>query len=734
LNDSNPGKYIFSWYNGTAWTNSSAASYSNGQEVSVIKTIAVDTGVLNWTWYFNDSVGNLNQTYIWGVSLVQDNAAGLAISCEAGGPYQQGAEVLVQGNVSNSTSVISNNTVILGITNISGQVIISNVTTSSLGTFQSSFSGLSAGAYILNTSVTNQGFTQTCADSFQIGGRASLVLGKTVSLSSLTNESASYDIILNVINIGLSDAIDVILTDSDSNESPYDLSIVYTNSSTVRSYTKSFERNSSTYELNISIASLNATDSYSGEEIMANSSQIVIVVPSYENQELILIKNVYYNSENSTYVNYTVSVDIINSGGADLRSIVLIDSDLGLSESISLPIGENYSYNNFVLVEKAASNTNKLFTRASAITNGTTYQSNQIRVRIPGYGGPADAIVNAPASVTESISFDTTITVENQNLDIGQDFVIDYWITNDEETANYSSGQQTIYVAASGSSSFIAQLTAPSSAGNYRLNALVSWAGGSATAYDSFAVTATNEEEEEEPTGGGGSALVITGNVLNEIVCDSPYIRHGVECCLDTNINKICDSDENVQITSASAGGNKDGLIRSNQTETKTEASVFSFISKQVKAITSVNHLPWLLLIILVALLIFARDKLLYLFKTISTKAYLVFESFKNFILSLTNRYGFWKKKNPGLMTNLYGIKVYSSLGECLGKVKEIYLENSGQNVCGYMVKLRRKLAILVGRKFALIKHDAVMSIGEVMILKKDITYFEDADNFVRDS
>jgi len=29
------------------------------------------------------------------------------------------------------------------------------------------------------------------------------------------------------------------------------------------------------------------------------------------------------------------------------------------------------------------------------------------------------------------------------------------------------------------------------------------------------------------------------------ITCEKPYIRHGAECCLDKNNNKICDSDEN---------------------------------------------------------------------------------------------------------------------------------------------------------------------------------------------
>jgi len=39
---------------------------------------------------------------------------------------------------------------------------------------------------------------------------------------------------------------------------------------------------------------------------------------------------------------------------------------------------------------------------------------------------------------------------------------------------------------------------------------------------------------------GGGS---ITGKAT-EIICNSPYIRHGAECCLDANNNSICDVDE----------------------------------------------------------------------------------------------------------------------------------------------------------------------------------------------
>ncbi|MBU1854065.1 MAG: LamG domain-containing protein, partial [Candidatus Omnitrophica bacterium] len=69
LNDSNPDKYVFSWYNTTDWLNDTAASYTDGEEISVTKQINASSGTINWTWYFNDTAGNLNQTEVWSVTL-----------------------------------------------------------------------------------------------------------------------------------------------------------------------------------------------------------------------------------------------------------------------------------------------------------------------------------------------------------------------------------------------------------------------------------------------------------------------------------------------------------------------------------------------------------------------------------------------------------------------------------------------------------------------------------------
>jgi hypothetical protein len=70
VTEENPDKYVFSWYNGTIWGNDTPASYSNGQELNVTKTINIESGDINWTWYFNDTAGNTNQSDIWSITII----------------------------------------------------------------------------------------------------------------------------------------------------------------------------------------------------------------------------------------------------------------------------------------------------------------------------------------------------------------------------------------------------------------------------------------------------------------------------------------------------------------------------------------------------------------------------------------------------------------------------------------------------------------------------------------
>ena len=378
-----------------------------------------------------------------------------------------------------------------------------------IGNLTGFMEGNLSGFYFGNISGYNEGYNI----GFIAGSNnsASFVLDKIASLYELTNDSIIYNITLRVINKG-GNASSVFLTDEDSDLSPYDLGNISSGGVVERSYLKSFERNSTTYYYLFDQANVSGIDSSSGGEVEANSNGLNLTIPSKSvNQQLSLVKNIYYKSENSTSVNYTVSFEVINSGGVDLTGILINDQDLELSTSISLNRSQAYNYSNSLIINKAASNLEYDFYKTTATVNSVQYDSNKINIIIPGYGGPADTIVYAPSSVNLSTSFDTTINIINQNPDIGQNFIADYWITNVAETINYSAGQQTIYVPALGSTNLTATLTSPNLLGNYRFRALVSYIGGPDTAFDTFVVSNTSEVEEESGdnegdgvSGGGG--------------------------------------------------------------------------------------------------------------------------------------------------------------------------------------------------------------------------------------
>jgi hypothetical protein len=263
---------------------------------------------------------------------------------------------------------------------------------------------------------------------------AALMLDKIVNLHNMTNDSISYNITLKLTNKGTSDASSSNITDTDSNDSPYSIGTIDALQTISRSYIKSYARNTTTYQVGLALARSQAIDSLTSTGIDANSTQMNITVPStQEGQQITLIKNAYFNSENTTTVNYTISLQLINSGGVNLNSITLLDSDLGLNTLIDLNTTALYNYSSSMILEKEATNREQLFVKSTATVNTITYESNQIRISIPGYGGPADTIVYAPEFVNASTSFDTIISIINQNPDMGQNFIVDYWITNASE-------------------------------------------------------------------------------------------------------------------------------------------------------------------------------------------------------------------------------------------------------------------------------------------------------------
>ncbi len=67
LTDDIAGGYqVFSFYNGTDWYNDTAQTWSTPEELQEIRTVTATRGqTIQWYWWFNDSIGNSNQTDTW---------------------------------------------------------------------------------------------------------------------------------------------------------------------------------------------------------------------------------------------------------------------------------------------------------------------------------------------------------------------------------------------------------------------------------------------------------------------------------------------------------------------------------------------------------------------------------------------------------------------------------------------------------------------------------------------
>ncbi|MGV8142841.1 MAG: right-handed parallel beta-helix repeat-containing protein [Candidatus Pacearchaeota archaeon] len=690
--------------------------YGNGSILNVSYNVTNGTN-LGYTWT-GLSNGQNNWTIISNNGLVNStspqyyfNKINLTMNCEAGGPYQDGAVVLVQGNISDGTSGISSHSV-----NVSFHkdgTISSSKTVNSLsdGSFQTTFSSLSGGSHTLNASISYHGNNKSCEDTISLGGTAaSLILDKIVTFYNISNSTINYNVTLRLTNKGGTSSVETNITDADSTSSPYLVGDLAAGEYNLRSYLLNYTRESAFYYVNLSMANSYGFDGSTNDTLNSNSSIIAIAIPSTEEgQQVILTKNAYFNSENSTAVNYTLLVEAVNSGGVDLEDITLIDSDLNINLLINLTKTEIYKYNSSVIIQKSASNTQKLFVKATATVNSVTSSSNQINIQIPGYGGPADTIVYAQASVSPSASFDTTIEIINQNPDVGQNFIADYWITDDTETTNYSSGQQTIYVGASGRTNLTATLTSPSTPGNYKLRALVDYVGGPDRAFDSFEVTAEESQASvSSSSSGGGSSSgsgSITGGVVEEIVCNAPYIRYGKECCLDQNTNNICDSDES--LTNSNSFGDdvseQEDIFRAEESNIgRILDNITNFFSK----ITSINgksinaNYIYLAAMLLVGVIFIIGIKLLSI-----------------------RRYPVVSKK----LSNIRGTKAYLENGDYFGEIKDVYLDYKNQKIYGWLIK-PKKLTTSHKNKLVLVRHNSVKSINNIMIV--DTQVLEHLENF----
>jgi parallel beta-helix repeat protein len=658
-------------------------------------------GMHNWSVKVGNGIKNSSQQYSY------FNIINLTINCEVGGPYQQNSLVLVNGDVSDGNSSLSLQEVNVSL--YSNGLAISNKSIDSFGgLFQTNFSDLNPGNYLLNATTLYHGINKQCTDSFLVGGSAMLSLDKIVSIQEINSTSTIYNITLRMINYGASDATAVNISDDDYN---FSLNSLGAGEVETRSYLLNFTRDSELSFFLSPSASISAIDSYSGNEISASSLAVNLTIPSNETgQQLTLIKNIYYGNQTFNNVNYTVTLQIVNSGGVDLEGIVITDDDLNISDVVNISRTQSVSYSGYNVISKEQNNKEETFSIARAVINLVIYSSNQIKILIPGYGGgPNDVSILAPTSISAGTNFDVTMTVKNINEDIGQDFILSYWLLNNDESISYFFGTQTLFVPGNGSTnSTLVSFLAPTSAGTYKIRVNVSGAGVGvqATAITSFVISL--EDLSASSSGGGGG---FTGSVIEQVVCPSPYMRYAKECCLDVNNNSICDKDEDVEGVVVASN------ISNDLYQNRTQISQFNLVDKLnefggffVKLFLEDSLGMFFILLVLFIVLVFILIKFL-------RKLIIIIDMIK---LRISSR------KDKNLLSNLYGLRVYSSSGILIGNIKEISLDYKHSRIDGWLIKTSHTARKKFCKRMIFIKHEGIKSIGQILILNKSMDHLFD--------
>ena len=654
-------------------------------------------GQITITAYANDSAGNINFSSIaFFVNTAISQEENLTMDCEVGGPYQQGALILIQGNLSNETSAINLQQINVSIFNLDSLLQASKILiTSSDGSFETKFLNFSVGNYILNITTSYNERNINCIDIFQIGSPALLILEKLAAIQEITNSIIAYNITLHLINKGDADIFNISIIDIGS-FFQQNLSKLSLNADYKESYLINFTRQNATSYYSSAAAIAEGIDSYTNALTSANSTSINLTIPAVtQEKQLIIIKNIIYLSETSLNISYNVTSALYNSGGEDLTDINYIDTDINpLVILTNISKADNQKFSNELTIAKAASNTQHQFALGAAVINSLNFYSNQPVISIPGYGGPADIIVHAPISVAPSALFNSIIEIKNVNPDIGQDFILDYWITNIEEILNYSAGQQTIYTAANSSTNASAILTSPNTDGNYKLKASVAWAAGKAASFGTFEVISQSIGETPSPGGGNPGPIIqkpapkqSEKEIIKqpeqpkekEAVCNPPYIKHKGQCCLDENSNSICDTDEKPKVKQPQ------NII----------TLITGLITNPTINIRIISNFFILIINILIAIL------------TIT----LIIHIFR-------------KKKKPhdtSRLKGIIGLKVFTSSGMEIGLLKDVILANN--KIDSIKIKLSKKLRKnnKIKARGISIKYKYVQNIRQIAIINEKI-------------
>jgi len=253
-----------------------------------------------------------------------------------------------------------------------------------------------------------------------------------------------------------------------------------------------------------------------------NSSIQSYLIGSGEPAPVVVRKNIVYQNQTDFNITYLVTTEIYNTlNETDITGVVFTDSDVNdIGTTFNLVEGEIKTRQEYIIISKDAMNKDYTFQTAVATWNEDTFTSNIPSISIPGYGGPFDIEVNAPASVSPSTSITANIDLINKNHDVSKDVIVNYWITDtSNNTISGLEGQKTVLANSLENTSTTGSLTSPTSPGTYRFWSKVTWVTGmTAEAFDSFVVaTGDTGDTGGGSSGGGGGTPSITGEVVEKV-------------------------------------------------------------------------------------------------------------------------------------------------------------------------------------------------------------------------
>ena len=566
----------------------------------------------------------------------------------------------------------------------------------SVGNLQSDFSSLNDTVNSINATVTNN--TQDIAN---LQGNVSVV---QTDIINLQNNLDSINTTVNEHSQNISD-LNGNVTQINLDISNINTNLTYVWNNITDLYNK------------VNNNTVNITDIRN--DITTIDSQIT----SINNNINLLNSSINAFAENSTFVNIIAFTEL--EAGAVLESEIQvrdIDGNFVNASSVKISLydpNDNLVVDNVNFVSQLgigryfynyttpSAPTGQWLIYVNVTRNGNSFIDREY-FRLTG--GPFDV---RGITITDSTTPTLGISVILENMGDGvTDIVVDWNLTRTDTGALLDSGQDTI-----GVTNEVTHTITPSTTytGEAQITFLGTWSSTEkAGAQETFTITSAPSSGDGD-TGGGGSSGGggITGEVIQEVVCNPPYIRYGKECCLDANNNSICDKDETKEDLEE---GNKTKTEETDEDETpKKEIKIYENLRKITSKIGN----------------FFSS-----LGKTISSNKTYLFIGFGSLILvaGILFLIRFIIKRKPRDITRLKsikGIKVYGADGHKIGAVKEAYL---GENrIYGWLIKVDRSISKKIKKKNILVKQKHIESIKHIMIIDKRVSeHLEKLDSEVK--